>query len=68
MAKGGHGMLCFCGKCTGLTKNKKKTGSKPVVLGGSSSYPTRDLGGRPSKKVNVHGDGKPNQNRNNGRR
>ncbi len=47
MAKGqGHGFFCFCKKCTGQSKSKPK----PVRLGGSSSYPTRDTGGTPAKR------------------
>ncbi|HEX6461674.1 MAG TPA: hypothetical protein VFZ58_00180 [Candidatus Saccharimonadales bacterium] len=57
MAK--HGLLCFCSKCTrtslfGLGQIPKKkgkgTGSKPVGLGGSSSFPTRDTGDKPAKR------------------
>jgi len=48
--KGGHGILCFCGKCTGTSGNKRKTGSKPVRLGGADNFPRRDTGGTPARR------------------
>jgi len=41
-----------------MAKNHKKTGSKPVVLGGADNFPRRDTGSKPAKRQTqrTHGD------------